>query len=145
MPASEPEFAPASESEFVPASEPDFVPASEPDFVPASESQLPPATPGPVIALNANADYRQQVLQDKLVIHSVDDETLPTADILIANILLKPLMQLAPRISTLVKENGKVVLSGILAVQVEECLAAFHRPRFVSGNTGCQNSVCSRY
>ena len=79
--------------------------------------------PQALLATKANAVNNN--LQDKLVIHSVADDTLPTADILIANILLNPLMQLAPRISTLVKVNGKVVLSGILAVQVEECLATY--------------------
>ncbi len=79
----------------------------------------------PQALLAAKTNAANNNLQDKLAIISADEEALPTVDILVANILLNPLIQLAPRLATLVKENGKLVLSGILAVQVEECLAAF--------------------
>ena len=42
------------------------------------------------------------------------------ADILIANILAEPLLQLAPRFAELLKVDGKIVLSGLLESQAEE-------------------------
>ena len=51
------------------------------------------------------------------------------ADILIANILLNPLLQLAPRFAALLAPGGDLVLSGLLANQAGECLAAY-RPWF---------------
>jgi ribosomal protein L11 methyltransferase len=46
-------------------------------------------------------------------------------DIVIANILAGPLLELAPRFAKLTVIGGRVVLSGILAEQAEECLAAY--------------------
>lgn len=51
------------------------------------------------------------------------------AEILVANILLNPLLQLAPRFAGLVAPGGSLVLSGLLAHQTGECLAAY-RPWF---------------
>jgi ribosomal protein L11 methyltransferase len=47
------------------------------------------------------------------------------ADILLANILANPLCQLAPRLAALVKPGGWLVLSGILAEQADQVLAAY--------------------
>jgi ribosomal protein L11 methyltransferase len=47
------------------------------------------------------------------------------ADVLMANILLRPLMELAPRFTDLVVPGGRVVLSGVLERQAQECLAAY--------------------
>jgi len=46
-------------------------------------------------------------------------EQMPTikADVMIANILAHPLVELAPTLATLLKPNGKLVLSGILVEQ----------------------------
>jgi len=61
------------------------------------------------------------------------------ADILLANILLKPLADLAPRFAALVTPMGQVVLSGILERQVTDCLAAYRawftmdKPRYSEG------------
>ena len=54
---------------------------------------------------------------------------LEAADVLLANILAGPLVQLAPRLSALVRPGGRIVLSGLLADQVDVCLAAY-RPSF---------------
>ena len=51
------------------------------------------------------------------------------ADVLLANILAGPLMQLAPRLAALVKPGGALVLSGILESQEAELRAAYE-PRF---------------
>ncbi len=55
------------------------------------------------------------------------------ADLLMANILAGPLAQLAPRISTLVKPGGILVLSGILEPQAQQLMAAY--PGFEFGQT----------
>lgn len=51
------------------------------------------------------------------------------ADILLANILAEPLLQLAEKFAGLVKPGGKIVLSGLLQEQAEEVLACY-RPWF---------------
>lgn len=48
-----------------------------------------------------------------------------TADIVIANILANPLIELAPTLAALVKPQGDLVLAGILASQAEQVRAAY--------------------
>ncbi|PCI76825.1 MAG: 50S ribosomal protein L11 methyltransferase [SAR86 cluster bacterium] len=50
------------------------------------------------------------------------DRTSHQADILVANILAEPLMQLAENLSDLVKPKGHIVLSGLLAEQADAVL-----------------------
>ena len=50
-------------------------------------------------------------------------------DLLIANIFVGPLIDLAPRFADLVRPGGQILLSGILDAQVEEIQSAY-RPRF---------------
>jgi ribosomal protein L11 methyltransferase len=50
-------------------------------------------------------------------------------DLLIANILAGPLVELAPRFAELVRPDGQILLSGILDTQVEEIQSAY-RPFF---------------
>lgn len=47
------------------------------------------------------------------------------ADVVVANILAGPLVALAPQITELVKNGGRLALSGILAEQAEEVRAAY--------------------
>lgn len=48
-----------------------------------------------------------------------------TADVMLANILAGPLVELAPRLGNSLKTNGKLVLSGILEAQAEEVKSAY--------------------
>jgi len=48
-----------------------------------------------------------------------------SADIVIANILARPLMELAPRIKALVRPGGSLALSGLLSEQAEEVAACY--------------------
>jgi ribosomal protein L11 methyltransferase len=48
-------------------------------------------------------------------------------DLIVANILAKPLMRLAPEISVALAPGGRLVLSGILATQRRMVLAAFRQ------------------
>ncbi len=65
------------------------------------------------------------------VIATFGPEQLPElqADVVLANILAKPLVVLAERIGALVRPGGALVLSGILPEQAEEVAAAY-LPRF---------------
>ena len=58
-------------------------------------------------------------------------ETMPgdPVDLLIANILAGPLVELAPRFAGLVKPGGRILLSGILKSQLEDIQLAY-RSRF---------------
>ncbi|MCZ6803221.1 MAG: 50S ribosomal protein L11 methyltransferase [Proteobacteria bacterium] len=58
-------------------------------------------------------------------IDHVDEVSLPTADILVANILMNPLKELIEKFSRLTKSGGHIILSRLLHVQAEECLAAY--------------------
>lgn len=52
-----------------------------------------------------------------------------TADIMLANILAGPLVELAPQLQRMTRVEGKICLSGILANQAEAVMAAY-RPWF---------------
>lgn len=49
------------------------------------------------------------------------------ADIMLANILAGPLAELAPRLTELTKTGGRICLSGILATQAEQVMAAYRK------------------
>jgi ribosomal protein L11 methyltransferase len=51
-------------------------------------------------------------------------------DLLVANILAKPLLKLAPRLRLLAKPGGILILSGLLAGQAREILARYHATGF---------------
>jgi ribosomal protein L11 methyltransferase len=48
-----------------------------------------------------------------------------TFDVLLANILMGPLIELAPTLTAHVKPGGRLVLSGLLAEQAEGVMAAY--------------------
>ena len=66
----------------------------------------------------------------------------PTTDLLIANILAGPLIELAPRFAELVKTGGQILLSGILKTQLEDIQSAY-RPYFNLDPASCREDwVC---
>ena len=67
-------------------------------------------------ATRSNAE-RNHISTPKLITCSPQKVENQQADILIANILAQPLIDLAPILSSLVKPHGKIVLSGILSEQ----------------------------
>jgi ribosomal protein L11 methyltransferase len=82
-------------------------------------------------ALQAAADNaRANRVETKLV--AVTPEALPamSADVLMANILARPLIALAQDFAARVRPGGRVVLSGILGEQADDVSAAY-APRFV--------------
>lgn len=80
-------------------------------------------------ALTATRDNATQNAVEQRIEALAPGASLPTVDILLANILALPLVELAPLFQTLVKPAGDIVLSGILAEQTEQVLAAY-RPWF---------------
>jgi len=64
-------------------------------------------------------------MQGTVTVAFPDEIKFPVADMIIANVLLGPLLRLAPEFAVMVVTGGALVLSGLLAVQVEECLAAY--------------------
>lgn len=79
--------------------------------------------PQALATTRANAENNQ--MTDRLTVALPGEFELQTADILLANILLNPLKELAPLFARLVVAEGRIVLSGLLAVQAEECLAVY--------------------
>lgn len=79
-------------------------------------------------ALTATQDNaRANGVGERVSTHS-DAGTLSAADLVIANILSGPLIELAPRLDALVRPGGTLVLGGLLTSQADEVIAAY-RPR----------------
>lgn len=77
-------------------------------------------------ALQAARDnIKRNNLSEIIVVAHVDECSLPVADILLANILMNPLKQLAEKFSALTRTSGDIILSGLLHVQAEECLSVY--------------------
>jgi len=73
----------------------------------------------------ARENVERNDLSEKIIVGHVDDISLPVADILIANILMNPLKGLTEKFSALTKPEGDIILSGLLHVQAEECIAEY--------------------
>lgn len=80
--------------------------------------------PQALIATRANAELNA-LANSQLLTFLPDDLLACQADILIANILAAPLIELAPRLIDLLKPGAKLVLSGILSEQVAPVTAAY--------------------
>jgi ribosomal protein L11 methyltransferase len=81
-------------------------------------------------ALIASRDNAQENgIAARLDIVATDSALRPGADLVVANILADPLVELAPRLAGLCAPGGKLALSGLLQSQAEEVLAAY-RPWF---------------
>ncbi|MCF6765166.1 50S ribosomal protein L11 methyltransferase [Thiotrichales bacterium 19S3-7] len=81
--------------------------------------------PQAITASNDNAQ-RNEINNDQFRFVLADNLTDTTScDILLANILANPLIQLAPEIAKLIKPSGKIALSGILQEQADSVLAAY--------------------
>ncbi len=79
--------------------------------------------PQALTATKDNADNNK--VRDCLQIQLPQPTPEQPADLLVANILASPLIQLAPHFATLIKPDGRIVLSGILAEQADEVLDAY--------------------
>jgi ribosomal protein L11 methyltransferase len=78
-------------------------------------------------ALQASRDNAQRngVESHRLDLYLPESEPDTTADIMLANILAQPLIGLAAHLATRTRAGGKLVLSGILAHQAQNVIAAY--------------------
>ncbi len=78
-------------------------------------------------ALEASRDNasRNGIDPARFPLHLPADMPETTADVVLANILAGPLVELAPRIGSLVAPDGRLALSGILAEQADEVARAY--------------------
>ncbi|MBL4832993.1 MAG: 50S ribosomal protein L11 methyltransferase [Pseudomonas sp.] len=78
-------------------------------------------------ALEASRDnaQRNRMADERFALYLPEQMPQDAADVLVANILAGPLVQLAPQLAALVKPGGLIALSGILAEQTEDILAAY--------------------
>lgn len=75
-------------------------------------------------ATRANSD-RNLIDSTRLITLLPHELTSQKADILIANILAKPLIDLASHFASQITTGGKIVLSGILSEQINEVIIAY--------------------
>ena len=80
--------------------------------------------PQAVLATRSNIENNQEATKI-IVLHTDDEGQLEKVDLLMANILAKPLVGLCEHFSKLVKLGGQLVLSGILHEQLEIILDAY--------------------
>ena len=73
---------------------------------------------------------RNRVPDEQLDLYLPGQDPDQQADLLLANILAQPLIQLAPKLAGRVKEGGDLILSGILSTQAREVSQAYE-PWFV--------------
>jgi ribosomal protein L11 methyltransferase len=74
--------------------------------------------PQAIIATRENAD--RNAVNARLSACTVSEMSSKPADIVLANILAEPLLDLAPTLASLVKPGGHIVLSGILEAQAAQ-------------------------
>lgn len=78
-------------------------------------------------ALEATADNagRNQIDPSRYSLYLPEAMPQHTHDVVLANILAGPLVQLAPQLASLCRSGGRLVLSGILAEQADEVRQAY--------------------
>jgi ribosomal protein L11 methyltransferase len=79
-----------------------------------------------IIASRDNAQ-RNNIAAERFQVLLTGKEPADKADIMLANILAGPLVELAPKLSALTADHGFIVLSGILKEQKEAIIAAYHQ------------------
>lgn len=84
-----------------------------------------------ITATRNNAE-RNRVIDRLQLCYPGELSSMPAADLVLANILAGPLVNLCSTISQLVKPGGKLVLSGILEQQAEQVIRAYPQFDFVS-------------
>ena len=86
--------------------------------------------PQAVLATQQNAERNhvaerlQAFLPDAFQTYCADNNILP-ADVVVANILAKPLIELSPYLASLVKSQGRIVLAGLIESQTDAVKAAY--------------------
>ncbi|WP_069470161.1 50S ribosomal protein L11 methyltransferase [Candidatus Marithrix sp. Canyon 246] len=76
-------------------------------------------------ALIATADNAKKNEVNQVISCQLPEEPLPEVDIMLANILAMPLIELAPILTKHLKPQSTLILSGILKEQQDEVIAAY--------------------
>lgn len=71
--------------------------------------------------------HKKNKVESKIQTFLVEDFKAFAADLLLANILAKPLIELAENITALVKTEGQLILSGILKEQAPQVAEAYKK------------------
>lgn len=82
--------------------------------------------PQALFASQMNAELNQ-FSAEKIHVCLPENLQTPPVDILLANILANPLIELAPHFAQLLKPNGKLILSGIMIEQHQEVVSAYQK------------------
>ena len=94
-------------------------------------------------ALTATRDNAERNgVAERIETYGIDDAPQLPADLLIANILANPLVELAPHFKQLVRSDGEVVLSGLLVEQQEAVVAAYEPEILLSEQTQQGDWLC---
>jgi ribosomal protein L11 methyltransferase len=96
--------------------------------------------PQALTASQYNAEKNQ--VQDRISYYLPEQFTPFEADVVLANILAKPLIELSPSISQLVAKQGNLILSGILNEQADSVADAYRQLGFVVGEAVKQEDWC---
>jgi ribosomal protein L11 methyltransferase len=96
--------------------------------------------PQALTASQYNAEKNQ--VQQRIDYYLPEQFSAFAADLVLANILAKPLIELASTIGALVKPGGQLVLSGILNEQAESVVAAYREQGFVVAPPVSQEDWC---
>ncbi|MEZ5560700.1 MAG: 50S ribosomal protein L11 methyltransferase [Pseudomonadales bacterium] len=87
--------------------------------------------PQALVATRDNAAYNSIEASRLEVLTAAElPEPATPFDVVIANILANPLIELAPRLTALVRPGGRLVLSGLLATQADAIRASYPQIRF---------------
>jgi ribosomal protein L11 methyltransferase len=95
--------------------------------------------PQAIIASRANAE-RNGIAADRFPVYLTGKAPTVSADIVAANILAGPLVELAPQLTAMTANHGSIVLSGILKEQKDAIIAAY--PAFVLQFVQQEEWVC---
>lgn len=95
--------------------------------------------PQALIATQANAE--KNAITDKIQCMLATDFQSVPVDIVLANILAKPLIELQPQITALVKPQGSLILSGILTEQALK-VSNTYAPKFTMQAPTIQTDWC---
>jgi ribosomal protein L11 methyltransferase len=76
-----------------------------------------------LLATRANAVLNR--VTERLEVQAPDELRAPAVDVLVANILARPLIELAPTLASRVRPGGRLVLAGILERQAGDVTAAY--------------------
>ncbi len=73
----------------------------------------------------ADENVRKNCIETCVTVVPPEALSIGKADVIIANILLKPLISLAPKFADIICPGGKVVLSGLLEEQIDDIVKAY--------------------